>query len=87
VLAVAKIRTRSLWLPIGIHAGWILGLKAIKLGTRKENSPDLFYQIGDVPGGLLALGAVLLTWVVIRSMLGSQSVTKDHEDDGLNTTR
>ena len=87
VLAVAKIRTRSLWLPIGIHAGWILGLKAIKLGTRKENSPDLFYQIGDVPGGLLALGAVLLTWVLIRSMLGSQSVTKDDEDDGLNTTR
>jgi membrane protease YdiL (CAAX protease family) len=25
VLAAARVRTRALWLPIGLHAGWIFG--------------------------------------------------------------
>ena len=68
VLGELKVRTRSLWLPIGVHAGWILGLKTLKLATRKENPPDLFYQIGDAPGGILALGAVITTWFILRRL-------------------
>ena len=86
VLADMKLRTRSLWLPIGIHAGWILGLKSIKLATRKENPPDLFYQIGDVPGGLLAFGAVLLTWALVRLTLKHQDSSQGSVADGIDST-
>lgn len=87
VLADLKVRTRSLWLPIGVHAGWILGIKSIKLATRKENPPDLFYQIGDVPGGLLALAAVVLTWVILRQTMLSRTSQEEKDLDGIDPAR
>ena len=36
VLAVVRLRTRSLWLPIGLHAGWVFGLKLFSELTDKS---------------------------------------------------
>ena len=48
ILGSAATRTKSLWLPIGLHAGWVLG----------QQSSGLFLQ-ASAPGGALAL----LPWV------------------------
>ena len=72
-LADLRLRTRSLWLPIGLHAGWILGLKMIRLFTDKESAPDLFYQITRIPGGVVAIAAVLVSWYVLRSSIRSMT--------------
>ncbi|MGI9088137.1 MAG: CPBP family intramembrane glutamic endopeptidase [Chthoniobacterales bacterium] len=68
ILADARLRTRSLWLPIGLHGGWIF-ISAIfnKLARRElELLPWLGQSllIGLAP---LALG--LLTWAIVRAWI------------------
>ena len=65
-LGVAAMRTRALWMSIGIHAGLVF-IKAIfsKVATRQSEAlpwvgPEL--QIGLVPVGLLLL-ALALVWL------------------------
>lgn len=65
-LGVAALRTRALWMSIGIHAGLVF-IKAVfgKVATRQGESlpwvgPEL--QIGLVPVGLL-LVALVLVWL------------------------
>jgi membrane protease YdiL (CAAX protease family) len=65
-LGVAALRTRALWMSIGIHAGLVF-IKAVfgKVATRQGESlpwvgPEL--QIGLVPVGLL-LVALALVWL------------------------
>ena len=36
VLGWARLKTRSLWLPIGLHAGWVFGVKFFSAATRKS---------------------------------------------------
>jgi membrane protease YdiL (CAAX protease family) len=75
ILADARIRTRSLWLPIGLHAGWIFanGLfnriaeaKIVMLPWLGRN-----LLVGIVP---LAIGC--LTWLIIRGWLKYVGVPK-----------
>ncbi len=35
VLGWARLKTGSLWLPIGLHAGWVFGIKLFSAATRK----------------------------------------------------
>jgi uncharacterized protein len=68
ILAVARIRTQSLWLPIGLHAGWILASGLFNKAAR----PEMFglpwlgksLLIGVVP---LSLGFV--TWLLVQAWL------------------
>jgi hypothetical protein len=68
ILVDARIETRSLWLPIGLHAGWILAAGIFNKLTRRQilALPWLGKNllIGIVP---LALG--LFTWLLVRLWL------------------
>jgi len=69
VLAYARWRTASLWLPIGLHAGWIFGIFLFKGFTRPV--PDLShftrFWIGEtLREGLIPLAVVLLTGVIVH---------------------
>jgi len=67
ILGQAAVRTRSLWLPIGIHAGWILAVQTSGLlfrpafdgaGALPWLGPRLVS--GAVPTGLLPLAGLIL---------------------------
>lgn len=78
ILASAALRTHSLWLPIGLHAGWILGQQGLQwVGKTRAKPGDAFLPwvgpnvvSGAVPTGLLPLFALLLTalavWLYLR---------------------
>jgi len=69
IMADARVRTRSLWLPVGLHAGWILANGAFKALTRRQ--VDLFpwidrnLVVGIVPVGIVPIAIGLLTWMVM----------------------
>jgi membrane protease YdiL (CAAX protease family) len=69
VLGYATLRTRSLWLAIGFHAGVVFVKMSFAKFTKREAlslpwvGPEL--QIGLVPVGVLALGGVLI-WFWLR---------------------
>lgn len=79
ILALATLRTRSLWLPIGIHAGWIFCQQTLQwLARYRVKPPEAFLPwvgpnvvSGAVPTGLVPLGALLLTglavWFYLRN--------------------
>ena len=56
ILARARCATRSLWLPIGLHAGWIFA-NALCSGMTKTSSAL------DAGGYKLALGTARLPWI------------------------
>jgi membrane protease YdiL (CAAX protease family) len=82
ILAAATFRTRSLWLAIGLHAGWIVCQQVLQWLARYRVKPpdDLMPWVGPnvvsgaVPTGLLPLGALLLTgaglWYYLRNASG-----------------
>ena len=69
VLGYATLRTRSLWMAIGLHAGVVFVKMSFAKFTKREAlslpwiGPEL--QIGLVPVGVLALGGVLV-WLWLR---------------------
>ena len=69
VLAYARWRTASLWLPIGLHAGWILGatiFKAITWVAPGVNHSAKFLIGPTLREGLVPLAVVLLTGVAVH---------------------
>lgn len=79
ILALATLRTRSLWLAIGLHGGWIFCQQALQwLARYRVKPPDALWPwigpnvvSGAVPTGLLPLSALLLTgfglWYYLRN--------------------
>lgn len=73
LLGWARMATGRLWLGIGLHAGWVFALKAFGAATRRakpvpEGFPD--FLIGkDIKTGLLPLGFLLLTGLVLAAYL------------------
>jgi membrane protease YdiL (CAAX protease family) len=77
ILGTAALRTRSLWLPIGLHAGWIFGQQCSQVVLRPV--PDDAVMLlpwagpnlvsGAVPTGLLPLAAVLLGGLLVHLYL------------------
>jgi hypothetical protein len=63
ILGVCYQRTGSLFLPVGLHAGWIVGLKLGGFMTRAAvDSPGAFWGSGRILDGwlaFLALGLLL----------------------------
>ena len=68
ILAHARLRTRSLWLPIGLHAGWILASGAFnKIAHREVVALPWFGNsllIGVVP-----LCVCLVSWILLGAWL------------------
>jgi membrane protease YdiL (CAAX protease family) len=67
-LAHARLRTRSLWLPIGLHAGWILGNETFSKIARRE-VVALPWLGKSLLVGLVPLAVCLLSWVLLRIWL------------------
>jgi len=69
LLAVATLRTRSLFLPVGLHAGWIIGQQGLQwIAKFRVKPPEAWLPwvgpnvvSGAVPTGLIPTGVLLLT--------------------------
>jgi len=68
ILADARVRTRSLWLPIGLHAGWILAAGAFNRVAHR-GILELSWLGKNLLVGIVPLGIAGLTWVIMRSWL------------------
>lgn len=73
ILAYAALRTRSLFLPIGLHAGWVMGQQGLQwLGKYRVKPEEALLPwvgpnvvSGAVPVGLVPLGVLLITGVAV----------------------
>jgi membrane protease YdiL (CAAX protease family) len=84
MLSLAYLKTRSLWLPFGIHAGWNVGLGMIlgfplsgidigSLWTSRTTGADFIVGGGYGPeGGLLTTFIFGMAAVAVRSMRAGQ---------------
>jgi membrane protease YdiL (CAAX protease family) len=68
ILADARLFTRSLWLPIGLHAGWIFASGAFNRVAHREVLA-LPWLGNNLLVGIVPLGVAGLTWVVMRGCL------------------
>jgi len=68
ILADARVLSRSLWLPIGLHGGWILGSGTFNRVARQENLA-LPWLGKNLLVGIVPLGVTALTWVIMRAWL------------------
>ncbi len=69
ILADARVRTRSLWLPIGLHAGWVLAAGIFNAMTRREILA-LPWLGKNLLVGIVPLGVAALTWLLIHFLYG-----------------
>jgi len=68
ILADARVLTHSLWLSIGLHAGWIFGSGAFSRLARQQTLA--FPWIGkNMLVGIIPLGLAILTWIIMRTWL------------------
>ena len=68
ILADARVLTRSLWLSIGLHAGWIFASGAFSRLARQQTL--VFPWIGkNMLVGIIPLGLAALTWIIMRIWL------------------
>lgn len=68
-LAHARWRTASLWLPIGLHAGWIFGIfvfKDIARPVANLGGVSRYLIGGTMREGLLPLAVVALTGLIVH---------------------
>jgi membrane protease YdiL (CAAX protease family) len=68
VLAHARLRTQSLWLPIGLHSGWILASSAFSKIARRE-IVALPWLGKNLLIGLVPLAVCLVTWLLLNAWL------------------
>ncbi len=68
ILADARILTQSLWLPIGLHAGWILA-SAVFAKLARRNFEALPWLGKNMLIGLVPLAVCLVSWVLLRAWL------------------
>ena len=68
VLAYARLRTRSLALPIGLHSGWILGAGFFNIIARQRGI-DLPWVGKSLLVGIVPLSVALLTWLLLHVWL------------------
>jgi membrane protease YdiL (CAAX protease family) len=68
ILADARVLTHSLWLSIGLHAGWIFSSGAFSRLARQQMLA--FPWIGtNTLVGIIPLGVAALTWIIMRIWL------------------
>ncbi len=76
ILADARVATRSLWLPIGLHAGWIFSSGAFNRIAHRQILA-LPWLGKNLLVGIVPLGVACLTWMIMRGWLryvGSRKV-------------
>jgi CAAX protease family protein len=68
ILAYARLRTRSLWLPIGLHAGWIFASGAFNKIAHRE-IVALPWLGKSLLIGIVPLCVCLMSWVLLEGWL------------------
>jgi membrane protease YdiL (CAAX protease family) len=68
ILADARIRTQSLWLPIGLHAGWIFAAATFSKLARRQILA-LPWLGNNLLIGIAPLCVGLLSWALLRLWL------------------
>jgi CAAX protease family protein len=68
ILADARVLTRSLWLSIGLHAGWIFGSGTFSRVARQQMLV-LPWLGKNLLVGIVPLGIAGLTWLIMRTWL------------------
>jgi membrane protease YdiL (CAAX protease family) len=68
ILADARMQTHSLWLPIGLHAGWIFASGAFSRMAQLE-IVMLPWLGRNLLVGIVPLGVGGLTWLIMRGWL------------------
>ena len=68
ILADARVFTRSLWLPIGLHAGWIFASGTFNWLARRQMIA-LPWLGKNLLVGIIPLGLAGVTWIVMRLWL------------------
>ena len=66
ILAVARLQTDSLWLPIGLHAGLIFGSGTFSWLTHR-NMVALPWVGKNLLVGIVPLGVATVTWIIMRT--------------------
>jgi len=70
ILGYARDRTRSLWFPIGLHAGWIIGEKGLMACTRHTEAwPWMGPDLPNTLVGLAPMLTLLVTWAIVWLIL------------------
>ena len=68
ILADARVLTRSLWLPIGLHAGWIFASGTFSWLARRQ-MVSLPWIGKNLLVGIIPLGLAAVTWILMRLWL------------------
>jgi membrane protease YdiL (CAAX protease family) len=68
ILADARVLTHSLWLPIGLHGGWIFGSGVFSLVARQQMLA-LPWLGKNLLVGVIPLGVAAITWILARMWL------------------
>ncbi|HEV2095701.1 MAG TPA: CPBP family intramembrane glutamic endopeptidase, partial [Chthoniobacterales bacterium] len=68
ILADARVRAQSLWLPIGLHAGWIFANGVFNNIAHRE-MVILPWLGKNLLVGLIPLGVGFITWALVRAWL------------------
>ncbi len=77
VLALTRLATRSLWMPIGLHAGWIAGNRVFNITFKQQDT--LWPWFGPrIEIGLAPLATVILTGLVLAWLLKKQHRLPEH---------
>ncbi len=71
ILGYTRLRTRSLWLAIGLHGGWVFGIKLFGALTRRARGiGETLPWIGkDLKSGLAAVAVVAITGALVWAWL------------------
>jgi membrane protease YdiL (CAAX protease family) len=75
ILADARVLTRSLWLPIGLHAGWIFASGTFSWVARRQ-MVALPWLGKNLLVGIIPLGLAAVTWIVMRLWLKHDRASK-----------
>jgi membrane protease YdiL (CAAX protease family) len=68
ILAHARLQTRSLWLPIGLHAGWIFANTAFNKIAHRE-MVNLPWLGKNLLIGIIPLGVCVISWLLLLGWL------------------
>jgi CAAX protease family protein len=75
ILADARVLSRSLWMPIGLHAGWIFASGTFNWLARRQ-LVALPWLGKNLLVGIIPLGLAAVTWVLMRQWLKHDRASK-----------
>jgi membrane protease YdiL (CAAX protease family) len=75
ILGYTVVKTRSLFLAIGLHGGWVFALRSFDQLSRRHGESSIW--VGhDLTTGLLPVALLLVTWAVVVWLLRNRTATE-----------